>query len=546
MGNLIDGEPNGQPDPNALGDDSNNLADEDGVMFYPLISGQMSAIDVSLPASAGAGFIDAWIDFNGNGTWELGEKIAPSVPVVSGTNQITFPVPAGITPAHTFARVRFSSIGALSPSRSAPDGEVEDYKVKILPGDTPVYDYGDALDMPYPTLNASGGAAHVPGGPMLGARVDTESDGQPDPQALGDDLNLVFPGGPDDEDGVLFPYPLIAGMGNVVEVTASAPGMVDAWVDFNGNGSWLDPGEQILVSTPVGPGVNVIPIIVPPPPGTITGPVFARFRISSAGGLAPTGFAPDGEVEDHLVDVYEGAVLDWGDAPDPTYPTMLASFGAAHMIDALFLGGSVDPEPDGQQNATATGDDNDGNNDDDGIVFTTELISGYNADVQVTASVAAVAGDMLEAWIDFDGDGTWLQGTDVIIPAMPVNPGPNPFTFTVPAGMGPVYTFARFRISHGGIGDSGYTYGGEVEDYMVPIGKRIASTIQLDSLSAPTTVTLNWPADPGATQYSIYSSTTLAGPFPNNWTLEASGVGALAWSQPFAGPVKFYIVVAFP
>ena len=58
---------------------------------------------------------------------------------------------------------------------------------------------------------------------------------------------------------------------------------------------------------------------------------------------------------------------DFGDAPDPTYPTLLASGGASHQITGLFLGAAVDGEPDGQPDATATGDDL--NNDDEDYCY---------------------------------------------------------------------------------------------------------------------------------------------------------------------------------
>ncbi len=37
--------------------------------------------------------------------------------------------------------------------------------------------------------------------------------------------------------------------------------------------------------------------------------------------------------------------VDWGDAPDPNYPTLESSYGASHAIDpALYMGTAVDPE----------------------------------------------------------------------------------------------------------------------------------------------------------------------------------------------------------
>ena len=82
--------------------------------------------------------------------------------------------------------------------------------------------------------------------------------------------------------------------------------------------------------------------------------------------------------------------IDFGDADDPTYPTLLANDGARHMLDGVtFLGGTVDPEPDGQPDGTATGDDNDGNNDDDGIIFN-PILAGGPAQITVTTSVAGL------------------------------------------------------------------------------------------------------------------------------------------------------------
>lgn len=87
---------------------------------------------------------------------------------------------------------------------------------------------------------------------------------------------------------------------------------------------------------------------------------------------------------------------------------------------------------------------------------------------------------------------------------------------------------------------------GEVEDHRAPVGKPVRVKIQVIPPSAPTTVTLGWAAEPGATQYSVYSSTTLTGPFPAAWTIEASGIAGLTWSEPLTVASKFYVVVAFP
>ena len=115
-------------------------------------------------------------------------------------------------------------------------------------------------------------------------------------------------------------------------------------------------------------------------------------------------------------------LLDFGDLPDPSFPTLLASDGARHTLSAnLFLGACVDSEADGQQSATAAGDD--GNqagaatsslpegfsctDDEDGVTLVTPLIAGSQACVAVTAENTTGGAASLWGWIDFDGNGVF-------------------------------------------------------------------------------------------------------------------------------------------
>lgn len=162
-------------------------------------------------------------------------------------------------------------------------------------------DWGDAPDPSYPTLTISDGARHVVGALFLGSTVDTEVDGQPNDAALGDDT-----AGTDDEDGVVFTAP------GRVTVTASAPGLLNAWADFNGDGTWSS-GEQIFRDQALAAGPNDLNFRIP----TFVAPeVYFRFRFDSGGGLSPSGFAPDGEVEDYVQKVEGGPP--W--TPTPTWP----------------------------------------------------------------------------------------------------------------------------------------------------------------------------------------------------------------------------------
>ncbi len=157
-------------------------------------------------------------------------------------------------------------------------------------------DYGDAPDPSYPTLLANNGARHViiPGY-YLGAGVDAEIDGQPSPDADGDDTDSAA----NDDDGVVFDSDFVPGDTAAVTVTASAAGLLNAWIDYNRDGDWNDQGEQIFINQILNAGSNILHFAVPAT--AAEGASFARFRFSTQGDLQPTGLAPDGEVEEYRI-----------------------------------------------------------------------------------------------------------------------------------------------------------------------------------------------------------------------------------------------------
>jgi hypothetical protein len=465
LGTSVDSEPDGIPGSSALRDDLDSAVDdEDGITFTSAI---LTGGNTTLQAVASMpGRIDAWVDFNADGDWnDVGEQVFVGYPVVAGVNNMNFLVPGGASTGGTYARFRISSGGGLGTDGVSSDGEVEDYQIGIDPGQlNGELDWGDA-PAPYPTLAADGGAVHViANGIYLGAMCDPEGDGQPGPMALGDDNN-----GMADEDGVAFTT-LQQGAASVVSVVASAPGYINAFLDFNGDGVW-GAGEQIVLNAAANVGINSYSFTVPS--SASTGHTVARVRINSTGGLGPSGYASDGEVEDHLVYIKANqppVFLDWGDAPKP-FPTLQSNpptvgIGASHQIDDLFLGQDVDSEPNGQPSMMSLGDDLDGNDDDDGVIFLTPMISGSYALVRVLPTMTGI----LDAWVDFDGDGTWAQPNNRIFNSETVNPG-QVLAFKVPKLKKPLKTAARFRLSHGGSSYTGHQVGGEVEDYHVKIGK---------------------------------------------------------------------------
>ncbi len=135
LGELIDGEPDGLPSATAVGDDLDNLADEDGVIFSgPLYASGTSSVDVIVMTSGfPKGYLHAWIDYNADGDWnDAGEQIATNLRLGEGTHTLSFDVPADAKVGSTFARFRYSLERDLGPTGPASAGEVEDYSVLVL------------------------------------------------------------------------------------------------------------------------------------------------------------------------------------------------------------------------------------------------------------------------------------------------------------------------------------------------------------------------------------------------------------------------------
>jgi len=152
---------------------------------------------------------------------------------------------------------------------------------------------------------------------------------------------------------------------------------------------------------------------------------------------------------------------DYGDAPNP-YPTLSSQNGARHTVNtSLYLGTGVSRDSDGKPSAAATGDDYD-----DGVSFTSTLVPGLSATVQITASGRGV----VNAWIDFNRDGDWADAGERILVDEPVSAGTTAMSFAVPSSASAGSTIARFRFSTStGLGPTGLAADGEVEDYSVQV-----------------------------------------------------------------------------
>ncbi len=161
--------------------------------------------------------------------------------------------------------------------------------------------------------------------------------------------------------------------------------------------------------------------------------------------------------------------LDYGDAPSP-FPTTIGQDGASHgVVPGFHLGPRIDGEPNGQPTSRATGDDNNGF-DEDGVLFSTDLIPGGQSTVQVVVANGGQSAGLLQAWIDFDHDGAWTSPGEQIFRNQTVREGINSLTFTVPTWAIEGETFARFRYGYErDLSFHGSSLAGEVEDHIVDI-----------------------------------------------------------------------------
>jgi len=449
----------------ATGDDITGSDDEDGVTFPSMTTGAPAAVPVLVTNNTGAtAYLNAWIDYNNNGVLtDAGEQIATNVTISTGlTNAIqnlNFTVaPAALTGVNLGARVRLTSTSSPGPIGSSGNGEVEDYIVNLVAPTTDFGDFsgfGDASQGANPALR-------------MGATLDTEFVSTRNSTATGDDITGI-----DDEDGVVLPA-MIAGQTVVIPVTVTnitgAMGYLNVWFDFNDNGILTDSGEQIAtnLNVPTGAMDSVINLNVTVPATAVTGtPVGLRFRYSAPSGLGPTGSNPlAGEVEDYVITI-SAPTTDFGD---------FSGFADASSIrnSNLRLGALTDTEYLPTRNATATGDDVTGSDDEDGVTLPS-MTAGepVTIPVQVTNNTGSTA--YLNAWIDYNNNGVITDAGEQIATNVAISTGTTNSTqnlgFTVsPTAVTGTNLGVRFRLtstsSPGAIGASG---NGEVEDYIVSL-----------------------------------------------------------------------------
>ena len=525
------------------------------------------------------GYVNVLFDWNQNGQWQNDATTQCAGVTTPEHVLVDFGVPAGyigtlsnlmaagsffqIGPNDGYVWCRFSITEASvdttdwDGSGVFEDGESEDYLLYV---ENQELDFGDAPDPNYPTLCANNGANHILDGvTFLGVSVDAEPDGQQTANADGDDND-----GNDDEDGIIFNQ-IIQGSPAQISVTTSVAGYLQGWMDFNTDGDWADPGEQIFTDEYIHfPSTVCLNYFVPMTANL--GITYARFRFSTVGGLGITGQGPDGEVEDYEVVISEDLEIKWVQEPCDQLPGLHCTDDVLVMADdwecfggvitdihwwgnyeSNIVGGGInyfhlsihDDDPTGtclpvepeiwgvnvpfaQANETFVGVNSDGS-----------LL--YKYDHILSDPYIQTEGNRY--WLDicaysYNGDLVWRwQESDrsvstILCPAaertLPVPPWWQWIDWLTPAPIR--YSEMAFVITS------------------CPPSTPINFTIS----KVGTNMTLQWDPDPCAAYYNVYSSTDPYASFPGGWTLEAYHITTTTWNDPVstAGSKKFYRVTA--
>jgi hypothetical protein len=197
------------------------------------------------------------------------------------------------------------------------------------------FDYGDAPDPTYATLGDNNGARHtVVTGYSLGSLVNADADARVVDADNDDGVTITA------APGSGFSTPTAGFSTRIVVtaqgITASRPGLLNAWIDFNGNGTF-DSTEKIFNNVSLVNGANTFNITIPS--SAATGETWSRFRLSSTGTTDPFGAAADGEVEDYKLRISSNPYQNSTNRFDVSGDGFVSAIDALQLINFLNLNG---------------------------------------------------------------------------------------------------------------------------------------------------------------------------------------------------------------
>jgi len=177
-----------------------------------------------------------------------------------------------------------ATLFAYGPNASQNDGArcaISPIVDESIPATT---DYGDAPDS-YGTTLFSNGARHGISNIYLGDTITVEHNASVYPKT-------------DEDDGINFLTPLLAGSDSLIEVKATGSGYLSIWGDWNRDGEFS--ADEKLVSDQYIDNTTEV-LLVNTPISALNGFSWIRARFTSSAPIFPSGGVSDGEVEDYRV-----------------------------------------------------------------------------------------------------------------------------------------------------------------------------------------------------------------------------------------------------
>lgn len=511
---------------NATDDDTNDgtfppghSRDDEDLAFGAVPTGG-PVITLAIPVTNTTGFdtyLQGWIDFNNNGTFDGGES-SNAEPTISssGTYNLNWSVISEPSPGNYFARIILSDESGITANDNTGIGEVEDLSLTLGSVDL---DYGDA-PASYGAASqqihddGSGGNSLYIG--AISPDVDPQNwyDGTDDSGTANDDDSQCTAGlCLNDEDAVSTAGHKIVAQGYRIGLTytkpTGAPAYLQGWVDFDGNGTF-DADEMATEKIlPSGTGASSSILEWTPPVDTVyNSNTFVRVIISDTAGIDVDGNGV-GEVEDHPINISDN--LDYGDAPASYGPASI-SIDLGEAGNRLYIG-AVEPDvnasnwDDGTDDFTNATDDDQvvpcpkggtcADDDEEVLATGANLVTSSGSLSLNVPTVNDMSADVfLRGWVDFDGNGTFdADEMAALAPAGGSGATVQNLNWTVPADTlsGTNTTYLRLIVSETAPTTSGpgMTARGEVEDHEIALthatgpGGGTATLIDTDTDGVP-------------------------------------------------------------
>ena len=518
IGATTDKESTATTNVTATGDDTTGSDDEDGVTLPASVQqGATGSMTVNVTNTTGStAYLNVWIDWNDNGNiTSAGSQVATNVTVASGTSNsnrvVNFTAPATAVLGTVGVRVRLTSSSSPGTDGADGNGEVEDHMLTIVPS-TDFGDYG---------LFAS--ATQVANSNLrIGTNAtDTEVSNPSSTTATEDNTTGV------NDENLVMPVILTTGTSTTlaIPVTMTAAALsgstarLRVFADWNGDNDVADTNESLSVQTVNASGT--FNFTLSPPAGTVAGTKFLRVRISE-GSTTPAFSGSStlkGEVEDYPIVV---GTTDFGD--HASFPS------ASSMVNTtLRLGATTDVEISAMPNATATGDDTNNLDDEDGVTVPTSVVLGAAGSLTVNVTNTSGSTAYLNAWIDFNRNGVLTDSGEQISANVTVASGTSnsnrAVNFTVPATAISGVAGVRVRLTSTSTpGPDGLDGNGEVEDYVMTLACPTI-TVSPTTPTVPTVGTMYSQTFSASGSTTTFSYSVTSGALPAGLSLDgATGV----------------------